>query len=214
MEKEDFVEYIDVLVPPDFESNGVRKPRHQAIADGDWMGTFNLWVINPSLQSVLYQVRSMNKGRAPGKLDVAVWGRYMAWESMKDGRREVQEELWIDIPDQDMYFIWRKIYVWMDTFWNQRRDVISLFFCFTDKTIADFHPNADELDWLCYVWIDQLMDVFTSDNSYEIEVVWMNGAVSKKIIDRHSFPSNRDNYHYKIARLAKSYLSGERDLIY
>jgi hypothetical protein len=38
-------EKVDVLIPPGFKKSGEIKTVRQAIADGDWLGTFNLWIV-------------------------------------------------------------------------------------------------------------------------------------------------------------------------
>jgi hypothetical protein len=59
-------EIVDILEPPFFEVSGETKPREQAFADGDWIGTFNLWILSKASEpSILYQQRSLNKSWAP-----------------------------------------------------------------------------------------------------------------------------------------------------
>lgn len=38
-------EQVDILKPPTFEKSGVVKSREQALDAGDWIGTFNLWIV-------------------------------------------------------------------------------------------------------------------------------------------------------------------------
>ena len=84
------MEKVDVLLPPAFKPSGVIKSRQSAITDGDWIGTFNLWILQSDpIPSIIYQQRSPNSTWEPNKLDVSVGGHYQAGEKwVMDSERQ------------------------------------------------------------------------------------------------------------------------------
>ncbi len=97
---------VVILEPPTFRISGVFKPIAQALDDEDWVVTFNLWIVQAKpIPAVVYQVRSLDTGWAPGKLDVTAGGHFSAGEEIKDGLREVREELGKERHNWDNYHL-------------------------------------------------------------------------------------------------------------
>jgi isopentenyldiphosphate isomerase len=67
------------------------KRRADVHRDGDWHLAFHLWVVSPA--GVLLQRRARDKSSWPGFLDASAAGHLLAGESIRDGLREVDEEL-------------------------------------------------------------------------------------------------------------------------
>jgi isopentenyldiphosphate isomerase len=67
------------------------KRRADVHRDGDWHLAFHLWVVAPA--GVLLQRRARDKSSWPGFLDASAAGHLLAGESIRDGLREVEEEL-------------------------------------------------------------------------------------------------------------------------
>jgi isopentenyldiphosphate isomerase len=67
------------------------KRRGDVHRDGDWHLAFHLWVVAPA--GVLLQRRARGKASWPGFLDASAAGHLLAGESIRDGLREVDEEL-------------------------------------------------------------------------------------------------------------------------
>ncbi|MCW2994797.1 MAG: hypothetical protein JWQ18_2292 [Conexibacter sp.] len=67
------------------------KRRGDVHRDGDWHLAFHLWVVARS--GVLLQRRARDKSSWPGYLDASAAGHLIAGESVRDGVREVDEEL-------------------------------------------------------------------------------------------------------------------------
>jgi hypothetical protein len=168
------MEKFDILTPPDFKKSGKVKTAVQAIEDGDWLGTFNLWIIqNKPAPAIVYQQRSPNASWCPLKLDVTAGGHYTAGESIKDGLREIREEL-------GKKYDFKKL-------------VHAIFSC----------P------------IDELLKAHTK-RGYAFAAIGLtnSGKITTIKVSKNSFPYNWDNYHFKIALLAKRFLQGEKDLLY
>lgn len=67
------------------------KRRADVHRDGDWHLAFHLWVVAPA--GVLLQRRARGKSSWPGFLDASAAGHLLAGETVRDGLREVDEEL-------------------------------------------------------------------------------------------------------------------------
>ena len=67
------------------------KRRADVHRDGDWHLAFHLWVVAPA--GVLLQRRARSKSSWPGFLDASAAGHLLAGETIRDGLREVDEEL-------------------------------------------------------------------------------------------------------------------------
>jgi len=73
---------FSTLLPPLFNEPGDNVTREEAIENGLWIATVNLWLITDNDEgSIIYQVRGKDKAWAPGKLEVEVGGKVGADES-------------------------------------------------------------------------------------------------------------------------------------
>lgn len=71
------------------------KPRDDVHRDGDWHETFHCWLADPT--HLYLQLRSDAKQDFPGLFDITAAGHLAAGETVRDGVREIQEELGIDL---------------------------------------------------------------------------------------------------------------------
>ena len=87
---------------------GRTKRRADVHAAGDWHRAFHLWLVwrdGAGQPWVLYQQRSAGKDTWPNRLDVAVGGHFRAGEGLEDVVREVEEELGVAPPLDDLVFV-------------------------------------------------------------------------------------------------------------
>lgn len=71
------------------------KPRDDVHRDGDWHETFHCWMVD---RTHLYlQLRSDTKREFSGLFDITAAGHLAAGETVRDGVREIQEELGIEL---------------------------------------------------------------------------------------------------------------------
>ena len=210
------MEYVDILKPPTFEKSGIVKSRIQAWEDEDWIGTFNLWIIKTKpIPSLVYQMRSPNSGWSPGLLDVTAGGHYQAGELMRDGLREVREELGLEYKFEDLKPLGRKITVSPDLKGRMRNNVIDIFMIQDERPIDTYRLQKDEVFGICECPVEKLVHTHTDDGfSFTTTLVKNDGTKDKITVTRDSFPYNWDNYHYKIALLAERFIRGEKPLIY
>jgi len=210
---------VDILSPNDFQKTGEVKTIYQAWESGDWVGTFNLWVVhsNNGIDSLLYQQRCFTAAWGPGLLDVAAGGHYDAGEPIEEGLREVREELGKDYAFSDLHYLGKKLYL-RDQADRKLRYAVDVFITIDNSPLTSFTLQRDELEGLYACPIEDLIRVHT-EHDYTFtargvkfsgdELVHASVEVSKSI-----FPFNWDNYHFKMALIARRFLNGEPHLLY
>jgi len=209
-------EVVDILTPPTFEKSGVSKPRSQAWADGDWIGTFNLWILQRTpLPAIVYQVRSPRSSWAPNKFDVTAGGHYVTGESLPDGLREVREELGKVYKPTDLTYLGRKMHVSPDVHGIVRQNIVDISFIVDDSPLDSYLLDEHEVYALCSLSIADLIKVHTQPGfEFEVNLLTASGESKGMIVNQDSFPYNWDNYHFKVALLADRFLKGEQNLVY
>ena len=210
------MEKVDILLPPSFEKSGKIKTKEQAWKDEDWIGTFNLWVVQKNPEpSIVYQQRDLAKSWAPGKLDVSAGGHYNAGEEIYDGLREVREELGKNYDTKELIYLGRKMHVGFDVEGRKRHNLVEIFMIEDNSSLDSFILQKEEVYAICKCGVKDLIKAHT-ETGYTFIAKGLDN-MGKKIeieVNKDSFPYNWDNYHFKIALLAQRYLKGEDNLIY
>jgi len=210
------MEPVDILLPPDFRKSGLTKTRDQAITDADWLGGFHLWVIKtePEL-GLIFQIRSNNKATFPGKLDVSAAGHYLAGESVKDGLREVREEIGKDYSFESLTYLGKKVFVGFDQTQRKLQTVCDVFFIVDNNPLKSYQLQEEEVQGLVVVPISDLLKVFKDPHyTFTADSINLLGETTRRTIKRDDFIENWDNYQYKIGLLTERFIRGEADLFY
>lgn len=210
------MEYVDILTPPLFQKSGQTKLRKQALQDGDWIGAFNLWIIqtNP-IPAIVYQQRSPNSTWEPNKLDVSAGGNYAAGESLLDGLREAEEELGKKYDPTVVNNIGRRLNVSPDKNGLERKTVLDIFLVEDNSSLESYQLEEREVSAITACPVDALLSLHRGKiTGFEVELLDHSGHKSHYQVTPDSFPANWDNYHYKMALLVERYLSGERGILY
>lgn len=210
------MEKVDILKPPTFEKSGTVKTLEQAWNDEDWIGTFNLWIVQDEpTPSIVYQQRSLDNAWAPGKLDVTAGGHYSAGEEIKDGMREVEEELGKRFRFNDLKYFGRKLHVGPDVKGRERHNIVDIFMIKDNSSLKSYKLQESEVYAVCACPIKDLIRAHTIEK-YEFIVQGIRSNKDKFDIkvNKESFPFNWDNYHFKIILLAQRFLKSEKNLIY
>lgn len=209
-------EIVDILVPPFFTKSGKTKTQSEAWRDQDWIGTFNLWIMqNQPLEAIVYQIRNPDSSWAPNKLDVTAGGHYQAGEERADGLREVVEELGKHYTPAQLTFVGRKLHVAPDVHGFERRNLVDISFIVDNAPLDSYILQKDEVYAICACPIDDLITAH-SDAAYSFttEALKSDGSRETITVSKSSFPDNWDDYHFKIALLAKRFLEGDEHPIY
>ena len=209
------MEKVDVLLPPAFKPSGVIKSRQSAITDGDWIGTFNLWILQSDpIPSIIYQQRSPNSTWEPNKLDVSVGGHYQAGEKMGDGLREAEEELGCKYDPSQLTYLGRKLNVNTNIHGNICHYVTEIFFIIDNSALETYDLQKDEVTAIFSCPIPELFKVHTSQYSFNCSGLDAEKKPCKITVNAEVFPYNWDAYHFKIALLAERFLKGEANILY
>lgn len=210
------MEKVDILLPPTFKKSGKIKTLEQAWNDEDWIGTFNLWILqNKPVPAIVYQQRSPKSKWAPSKLDVTAGGHYEAGEKISQGLREVKEELDKNYKFKDISFLGRKINVSPDTTARMRNNVVDIFMVIDNSPLNSYTLEKAEVHAICICPINELIKTHKQRGySFHAEGLTSEGKKVSIKVNKNIFPYNWDDYHFKIALLADKFIKGEDNLIY
>jgi hypothetical protein len=209
-------EQVDILQPPLFKSIGEVKSREQAYREGDWIGTFNLWIVTKDPEpAIIYQQRSPKSTWSPSLLDVTAGGHFQAGEKLTDGLREVDEELGKHYTPEEVVYLGRKLYVGFNTNGTSHNNIIDIYMIEDNVPLASYTLEQAEVYALCACPVRELLKAH-HDPSYSFDTTALTADGSEIVItvNKASFPENWDDYHYKIAVLTDRYFRGEKDLLY
>jgi hypothetical protein len=212
-------EKVDILDPSSLLPAGITKPVEDALRAGEWIGSFNLWIVRRCpVPAILYQLRAVDADWAPGLLDVAAGGRYWAGETLQDGLREVREELGKDYAFSNLIYLGKKLYMKDESGGLKLRCIVDVCMHEDNADISSFVLQREELAGLFICPVDQLLSLHSGElRSFRAEgVCFKNDALDRATIEvrKESFPFNWDRYHYKMAVLISRYFRGENHLLY
>jgi len=210
------MKYVDILIPPLFQKSGQTKPRKQAIADGDWIGTFNLWIIQTDpIPAIVYQQRSPQSSWEPSKLDVSAGGNYSTGESMHDGLREAEEELGKTYLPEQVINVGGRLNVSPDIRGLERKTVLDIFLVVDNSLLDSYQLEENEVTGVAICPLNELLQLHRGDlESFSVELMKADKSRFEYVVTKDSLPKNWDNYHYKMALLIERYVRGERELVY
>jgi isopentenyldiphosphate isomerase len=189
-------------------------PREQAQKEGHWVRVSHLWIINPSLNTVLFQKRSNSKKFFPGKLDITAAGHYTAGEELPTGVVEMSKELGVDISFNDLIPLGVRHNI-IPTPELTVRQFCHVFFLENERNVTDYFLNPETSEGLLSISIEEGLKLWAGE-TYSIEASFLE-ATSKKektiIVSKNDFLPRVDPYYYKIFILAKRFLAGEKHLV-
>jgi isopentenyldiphosphate isomerase len=209
-------EQVDILAPPLFKPTGEVKGREQAYRDGNWIGTFNLWIVSRAPEpSIVYQQRSPNSTWAPNLLDVTAGGHFQAGEKLTDGLREVDEELGKHYAPSQVTFLGRKMYAGFNTNGTSHNNIVDIYMVEDNVPLSSYKLEEFEVYALCKCPVKELLKAHRDQTyTFTAKALTAEGKEIEITVNKLSFPENWDDYHYKIAVLTDRYFRGEKDLIY
>jgi len=131
------------------------KTRQEAHAQGYWHETFHCWFFKQDADTtyLLFQRRALQKKDFPGLLDITSAGHLLSGEKVKQGTREIKEELGIDLPYEDLQPIGIiKEEIIVDHFIDREFCHTYLYHC--DLPIDSFILQADEVAGIIQIEIN------------------------------------------------------------
>jgi isopentenyldiphosphate isomerase len=189
------------------------KERLAVHQDGDWHRVFHCWIAYRDADGCDYLVmqrRGPNTQTFPNMLDITAAGHYQAGETVRDGVREVHEELGIDVEFDRLVPLGIHISVGRYNGLIDRQ-FADVFLYIHDQDIADYHYQVEEVAGLLALPVDDGLAMFAGERESMMAraVGVQNGSVT---ITPADFISTPDMYTYKMLIIAKRALNGEKHL--
>lgn len=190
------------------------KDRGDVHRDGDWHQVFHCWVIyrdGAGCDFVTMQRRSPEVVTFPNLLYVSAAGHYAAGETMRDGVREMREELGIEVTFEDLIPVGRRVGVARHGSIIDH-EIADVFFYICDKPLSEYHYQPEEVSGLVALNVDDGLALFSGErDSIQAEAVGYGQAMVA--LSRADFVPTPDDYVYKVLVLAKRCLNGEKHLV-
>ncbi len=161
--------------------------KSQAHREGLWHKTFHCWLARKNEEGkimVWLQLRNKDKSIYPDMLDVSAAGHVRSGEEVKDGYREVTEELGLCLQKDDLVkmFTIKEIYQKNDIY---NREFEVLYMAVVDNLLAKVKLQPEEVAGLYEVELDDFVRLLNgdvqsitaygikrnNDNSYTWEVI-------------------------------------------
>ncbi len=189
------------------------KERAAVHRDGDWHKVFHCWVIyrgEDGVDYVVMQKRGPDKDTFPNLLDITAAGHYQAGEDIRDGIREVQEELGISVSFDDLVPLGQHIGV-TNYIHLIDRQFCDVFLLVHPQDIRDYHYQKEELDGLVVFTIADGLKLFNGEVG-SLRAKATGFGVEELNISEDDFVPRTDDYILRVFLLAIRYLNGERNL--
>jgi isopentenyldiphosphate isomerase len=186
--------------------------------NGNWVQSIHVWIVDPCDKGfVLFQKRGQHKKIYPNTLDISAAGHYKAGEEIKDGIREISEELGLSVKFSELVPLGVKLDI------GKVGDNIIHEFCHTfllksELKLKDYKFVDGEVEGLVKVSINDGLALF-SGKVDEISVNGMEWDSETKeytsielSVNTGLFIPRIDSYYYKVFIMAKLFLQGEKCL--
>jgi isopentenyldiphosphate isomerase len=189
------------------------KDRPSVHRDGNWHRVFHCWITYRDAQGVdwlVAQKRSAEKATFPNRIDVTAAGHYLAGETIRDGLREVHEELGIEVAFESLTPLGTHIDVahYGDEIDRELSDV---FLLIHNQPLQHYQLQAEEVAGLVAFRLEEGIAFFEGQRSAlsGVAVGLESDVVTLQLAD---FVPRVDAYWIKICLLARRALNGERKL--
>ncbi|MCY3779866.1 MAG: NUDIX domain-containing protein [Chloroflexi bacterium] len=188
------------------------KPRDAVHRDGDWHQVFHCWVIGRDPDGdvfVILQKRAQGKDY-PGKVDISAAGHLEAGETVRDGVREIEEELGLAVAFDDLIPLGKRIGVtrigdFVDC------QICHVYFYECDQPLDVYRYPRDEITGLLKLKLDDGL-LLLSGEAEHVSACAVGLGASEIEIRRCDFIPSIDNYSLKALILAQRYFAGEKHL--
>lgn len=190
------------------------KSRAEVHRDGDWHQVFQCWVIGRDDNGQAYvvlQKRGSNQDTFPHKLDISAAGHLQAGETIEDGARELEEELGLTVPFEDLVSLGRRVSMKK---YNDLVDcqVAHVFLYECNQPLSDYQYQESEIAGLVKLAIDDGLKLLSGEiESVMVEAVGLGHDTIELTLD--DFIQTIDQYALKVLVLAQRYFAGETYLV-
>ncbi len=188
------------------------KPRDAVHRDGDWHQVFHCWVIGREANGDPFVVLQKRREYLdyPNRIDISAAGHLRAGETLRDGTREIEEELGLRVAFDDLIPLGRRVGInRIGEFVDCQICHVYLYVC--DRPLQDYTYQSEEIAALIRLRIDDALRLFAGDVGQVLApAVGLDAA--EIALTRDDFIPSVDHYIEKVLILAKRYFAGEKEL--
>ncbi|MNO16618.1 isopentenyl-diphosphate delta-isomerase [compost metagenome] len=140
--------------------------RQEVHTKGLWHQTFHCWIMKRDTRGeidLLFQRRHVNKDVFPTLLDTSCAGHLQAGEEARDGVRELEEELGLAVPVEDLTYIGKVAQEHLISPHLIDREFNHVFLYESEQPLVDYRIQAEELTGLYWVSLRDFQELRCGD---------------------------------------------------
>ncbi len=189
------------------------KPRAAVHRDGDWHQVFHCWVVGreaTGVPFVLLQKRGPAQDSFPNFVDISAAGHLAAGETVRDGVRELEEELGLPVKFEALVPLGRRLGIAKSGALVDCQ-ICHVFLYECDLPLAAYRYQEEEISGLLKLRLADGLRLFAEEvDCVKAEAIGLGG--SEIALSRADFIPSLDNYTFKFLLLARRYFAGEKHL--
>ncbi len=180
--------------------------RHEVHRLGYWHETFHCWFVSrvEGIDYIYLQIRSESKKDYPGLLDITAAGHLLASETVRDGVREVEEELGIDVSFEELVSLGILDYS-VTTGELIDKELANVYVYKCNLSFDDFVLQTEEVSGVVRaefnkfskLWLGQLEEIIVE--GFEIDKTGKRVLINK-IVTKSNFVLHDQSYYVDIIR--------------
>ncbi len=188
------------------------KTRADVHRDGDWHQVFHCWVIGREADGQPFLILQKRRDYLdyPNKIDISAAGHLAAGETIRDGPRELEEELGLPVDYDDLIPLGRRVGIYRIGKFVDRQ-ICHVFLYENNLPLEKYRYQPDEIAGLVKLPAQDALKLFSGQiNCLMAPALGLGSA--EVAIARADFIPSIDNYVMKILILIQRYFAGEKDL--
>jgi isopentenyldiphosphate isomerase len=176
---------------------------------GHWHEAFHCWFVSKEddIDYIFLQLRSDMKKDYPNLLDITAAGHLLADETVKDGIREIKEEIGIDVSFNELISLGVVQYcVIKENFIDN--ELANVFLYESNNTFDEFILQKEEVSGIFKAEFDDFYRLLLGEsenirvNGFEIDSVG-NKVLVDKIVDRSEFVPHEKFFYQSVVKLIR-----------
>lgn len=185
--------------------------RSVAHRQGRWHQVFHCLVVSPTRRTVLLQRRGATKSAFPSLLDFSATGHLEAGESPLDGRRELAEELGLEVAADALVPLGTRLLA-DDQGEGRNRELVHGFLVRDDRPVEAYHPAPVEVDAVVEIAVEDLLALLGDETVHRPAVEAIDGVRHAVELSRRDLVAGEEGYWVVMAAMAERLLDGKRPL--
>ncbi|GJM72896.1 putative Nudix hydrolase [Paenibacillus macerans] len=159
-------EYFDVFTPDRIKIG--KEARSVVHAKGLWHQTFHCWIWKRTTEGayLLFQLRHKNKDVFPSLLDISCAGHLQAGEDVRDGVRELEEELGIAVAIDELTYCGMVAQEHIVSPQLIDREFNHVFIYEYGRDLKDYRIQAEEISGLFWVRLSDFQRLLSGETKF------------------------------------------------